>query len=539
MLRPSLSRSTFSVLVLLVFLTVAVLPLAVLFYDSIRIDDGFSFSAYRGVLTEARQWGLLYNSLLISLGAAFFATVLGVIVAFCLEFLRVPGRKLLVYGLALPFLIPPYVSAVAWLDVLGKNGLLNSVLREKLGLALLLPDINTMWGVVFVSGLSYFPIVCLMTALELRRFDRRLIEAAKLSGGWLRTLCGVVFPLLIPSVVAGGLIVFLLVLVGFSVPSLLQVNVYPVEIFTTFSAFYDFQMATAQALPLVACGGLVLAGGGIYLRTRKAWLTGASRSRQNDFGGKGLRLLGSVLCWSLVLVSAVAPLGVLIWRSLPVRTYWEVFATAKEEILASVLTAGVSATVITLLAFSIGYLRRMKSRVAYCHWVGFVPFLISGPVLGVALIYTWNRAGVFGMVYDSVAVVVLGCAARFLFFAQCGFNSALDDLHAGIDEPSIAGGYSWWRHMFGVLLPLSWPVLVGVWGLSFILCLGELDVSVLVCPPGFTTLPVRTFSLMHYGPGRMVAALSVLTTAMIIICAGATALIYSRGKKALNARNRV
>ena len=65
-------------------------------------------------------------------------------------------------------------------------------------------------------------------------------------------------------------------------------------------------------------------------------------------------------------------------------------------------------------------------------------------------------------------------------------------------------GASWYRQALGIYLPLCLPWLAGIWGLSFLLAFGEVDATLLVMPPGVTTLPVRIFGLMHYGPSELV-----------------------------------
>lgn len=533
------SLRAWGVLTAVVFLAIVVLPMGSAFWHSLRDETGWTLRAYGGVLGQARQWSLLRNSLTIAGGTALCASALGVGVAFALEYLRVPTRRAMVYAVAAPFLIPSYVSAVAWIDILGTNGLLHNALQGMFGWDVAPPSVSTRAGIVFVSALSYYPVVALTTALALRRFDRRLEEAACLAASQRRTLRAVVLPLLAPSIVTGALIVFLLTLVGFAVPSLLQVNVYPVEIFTTFSAFYDFAAATAQSLPLIACGVGALLLGAFYIGPRRAWLGGAARMAGSGRGTTAQRAAAMVACWALILVSAVLPLAVLVWRSLPLRSYAEVFATAKDEIATSLVISAVSATVITILAFSLAYLRRRRRGFGFpqaASFLGLLPFLVSGPVIGVALIATWNRPGLPALVYDSVLVLVFACAARFLFFAERGFGAALADIEASVEEAAHVFGVPWWRQVTGILLPLLWPAVVGLWGLTFVLCMGELDATALVCPPGATPLPVRVFSLMHYGPGRLVAALSVITVGVILACAALTATLYAKGRRVRDAR---
>ena len=536
-LKPSRSMRAYSATTFVLFFVVALLPIGYALLFSVWKNGGLSLGAYTAVLREARQWALLRNSLGIALGTTLVATVLGVAVGFAIEYVRVPSRRLLSYCVAVPFLIPPYVSAVAWIELLGKSGVIPSFLYENVEIDISPLKLYGIPGVILVLALSHYPIVVLTTVVALRRFDRRLGEAARFVGRRGAALLSVTLPLLAPTILSGALFVFVLALVGFSVPSLLQVDVYPVEVYSHFSAFHDFRVATAQALPLLLTGALALVFWTLYVRPRHAWLTGARRQRTYLHTTRRLRAGGAILCWVLVAISAALPLAVLIRRSLPLSSYVEAWQTAREEIATSILVAVCSATLITLLAVSMAYLKRRHRRKLSFYDLSLLPFLVSGPVLGIGLIFFWNHDGVRALVYDSLLVVVLACAGRFLFFAHHGVGAALRDLHPNLEEAASVAGVTWWRQATGILLPLIRPSVVAVWGLCFLFSIRELDATVLVCPPGTTTLPVRLFTLMHYGPSRLVAALSVMTAAMILLGAAVTASVYSRTRRVLDARN--
>jgi iron(III) transport system permease protein len=527
----------YSATTLVLFLVVALLPVIYALAFSVWKDGSFSLGAYGTVLREARQWRLLRNSLGIALGTTLVATVLGVAVGFALEYVRVPSRRLLSYCVAVPFLIPPYISAIAWIELLGKSGVIPSLLFENVEMDISPLKLYGIPGVILVLGLSYYPIVVLTTVVALRRFDRRLEEAARFVSRRGAALLSVTLPLLAPTILSGALFVFVLALVAFSVPSLLQVDVYPVEVYSHFSAFHDFRVATVQAFPLILTGALALVFWTLYVRPKRAWLTGARRQGTRLPTSWRLRAGGAVLCWLLVAISAALPLAVLIRRSLPLSSYIEAWRTAKEEIATSILVAIGSATLLTVLAFSMAYLKRRRRRKLSLYDLSLLPFLVSGPVLGVGLIFLWNHGDPRALVYDSLLVVVLACAGRFLFFAHHGVAAALRDLHPSLEEAASVAGVTWWRQATGILLPLVRPSVVAVWGLCLLFSIRELDATVLVCPPGSTTLPVRLFTLMHYGPSRLVAALSVMTALMILLGAAVTALVYSMTRRMLDARN--
>jgi len=106
-------------------------------------------------------------------------------------------------------------------------------------------------GTILVLSFCYFPFVTLLAISGLNSIDRRLEEAARISHNEFGVITKIVFPLLIPYVLAGGLLTFIFAISDYGVAGLMQVNVYTEEIFIEFSAFYEHSVAVVMAAPLV------------------------------------------------------------------------------------------------------------------------------------------------------------------------------------------------------------------------------------------------------------------------------------------------
>jgi iron(III) transport system permease protein len=529
------SLNAFSAATLAVFATVALLPECALFLQSIWHDGRLSFAAYSSVLSEPRQWSLLRNTLALAAGTTVLAALLGVPAGYALERRRVFMPGVFTCLLALPLLVPPYINAVVWADLLGRNGILRFGLNPPVGGGPAPFSIYSGGGAVLVLALSYYPIAAFATALALRRYDPRLEDPARLVAHTPRILARIAWPLLAPSVLSGCVLVFVLTLVEFAVPSFLQINVYTVEIYERFSLSYNAAEAAALSLPLLACGLAALAAWRLYVRPRAGRLSGPGRRTAPVSARPGI--LATLYCAALFAVAVLAPFAMLLRRSLPLNSYIEAWTTAREEILTSVLAGAGSATLLVALAFAMALVSRLRRPTSAAYALSSLPFLVSGPLLGVGLILVWNRPGPPALVYDSLLILVLACAARFLFFAHQGLASALRDVPARRDEAAEAAGVPWHRRITGVLLPPMAPALAAAWGLTFLFSLRELDAAVLVAPPGRSTLAVRLFGLMHYGPSRLVAALSVISVAIVVAGALATVFAYRRLERFAHARD--
>lgn len=518
-------------LLALAFCIIIIVPVLFALAPSFMSENGsLSLEAYRNVVNEGRQWLLLRNSFLIALGSTFSATLLGLITGYSVECIRIPGRRFFMYCLATPFLIPPYISAIAWIDMLGNNGIFSQYM----------PSITSLYsipGVIWVTSLAYFPLVTFSTIVALRRFDRRYEEAALINASPVRTFTFITLPILAPFVLCGSVFVFILAFVGFSVPSLLQVDVYTVEIYSRFSAFHDFRGAAAQVLPVIITGVFVLVAWTFWFRPRQAWSGGAKSIRNDKPQSRLLRTVATLVCLLIVIVSAVLPLSILVWRSLPLSSYVEIWQTASGEIGASVMLASISTVLLVVMSVLIAYLSRPIRKGQWIGGLAVLSFLVSGPVLGIGLISFWNHAGIRGYVYDSLLIVLLACMARFFFLAYLAVSTALKDMQPALEEAAQVAGIRWFQRLYGVVLPTLRPTLVAASGMCFIFTFRELDATVLVCPPGWTTMPVRLFTLMHYGPSSLVSALCVISVIIVLLAAIITVFIYSMFEKVSNERH--
>ena len=95
-----------------------------------------------------------------------------------------------------------------------------------------------------------------------------------------------------------------------------------------------------------------------------------------------------------------------------------------------------------------------------------------------------------------------------------GLSAALRGVRQEYRDAAAVFGMSRWRQLRTITLPLITSYMIITGAIIFLLVLGEVDSLLLVSPPGFTTVPVRMYGLMHYGPSELVASLSLL---MIIV----------------------
>jgi sugar lactone lactonase YvrE len=120
-------------------------------------------------------------------------------------------------------------------------------------------------------------------------------------------------------------------------------------------------------------------------------------------------------------------------------------------------------------------------------------------------------------IYQSAAVVVLGLCLRYAALSWTGARAAMRSVPPGAaDFAKLNGASAWqcWRH---VHWPLIAPEMAAIWFVTYLLCLWDVETLVLIIPPGYETLAVRIFNLLHYGHNGQVNALCVILLGLAVL----------------------
>ncbi|HVI72384.1 MAG TPA: iron ABC transporter permease [Pyrinomonadaceae bacterium] len=475
----------------------------------------FTLNNYRHLLTEPRQRGLLLTSIVLGGGAAIFATVLGAPLGLLFARARLPAKRFLRLALIVPLVVPPYIVALAWVLLTGPGGLF-----ARVGGRDFLSDWTySLTGAVVVLGLAFYPLSMLATEAAARRVDARLEESALLAANPRRVLWRITLPLIGPTVAAAGLIVFVLALSEFGVPALLRVRVFTTEAFTAFAAFYDFGAGVAQCAPLLVVALIVsvvirfIIGEQLLVTTRSLQL-GLPLTFSRPFQTAILIGIAVVVCASTLL-----PLAALLFETTGINRIASAVSTSGHAIANSLWLAFAGATLIVVLAVVLGYGRaRARSRVRmFFDPTLILLFAVPSTVVGIGIIGLWNRDGVMGQVYSSQWIIVVVYIARFSPVAALMLAAGIRQISTSSEHAAEIAGASWTRTFGGIILPQLRTSLVATWVVSFIFCFGELGATILVAPPGESTLPVRVYTLIANTPTAEVASLALMQVGITIV----------------------
>lgn len=504
----------------------------------------------------ASEAGALGNTLAISGGAAVLAFALGTPLSLLLFRTDLPLRGAFTVLFTLPSAIPAFIWGMGWLSLASpRAGYLNRLLGEGT------LDIHGPVGIAFVEGLSGLPLVLLAGAAALRRVDPALEEAARVCGASpARALLTTTVPLVLPSLLSGAVMVFLMAASSFGVPYLLGVSASPpTRVLTT--RIYELVLlgdeglgrASALALALLLLTPLSLLA---------TWALGRS-GRVRLSTGKGLAsrplALGRARAWAtggvagtcglLVLLPLTAILLTSLQRSFGASLTWEELTlshwsgvlleprTLRATGLSLLLAAG-AGVLVCGLGLAAALLQRAFRRLgAGVEAIAVWPYAVPGTVLALALLLAFSRDWRF-ILLDKVAFVLalahtpwlllIAYAAKYLALGTRNSSEALAQLDPSLTEAARLSGAGPLRAFIDVPLPLLRPALTVAFILAFLSCATEITMSVLLVPAGSEVLGKLLFDLQSYADPAAAAVLACAFVALVVLGQAVLALVARR-----------
>jgi ABC-type Fe3+ transport system permease subunit len=477
------------------------LPVAAMVIGAARDGGGFLAEAV-SVLSQPRRTALLLRSVAIAGGTAAASGVLGLPFALLVSRSDLPAAGIFRGAMLLPLLIPSYVFALGWQRVFDLA-------------PAWAPDVAAPWGVVAVLTLRFFPLVVLLLAAGLDRVERGLEDAGRLHRGAPWVLLRITLPLTWPRIAAAALVVFNLALMNYTVPSLLRVPTFPVEIFAAFSGLFDVGGAVALSLPLIAIGALSVVLARLAIGARPFVVTPA-RDRPDPLVRLGrARPAAWAAALAAVALTAVVPVVAVASLLAGPGDLLAAYALGMRQVWRTLALAAAAATVLSIHGLVAGCLMaRARSILADLFFL--LPLALPPTVLGIGLIRLWNRPPVAALM-DSAAIVVLAYCAQFVPFVAATAASAVASVPPELEEAALVSGMGWWSRARVILVPLVWRGLAAGWILAFALCLDEVGASILVHPPDGETLAVRIYNLSHYDAAEMVGGLCLVVLAIVAV----------------------
>src|SRR5690625_4240613 len=495
----------------------------------------FTLHNFQRFFTSPLYQQAFLNSLFVSIASTVIATLLALPAAYAVARIQIPFRNLIMSLSVIPLIAPPFIGAYSWVILLGRQGIFTHYLNEWFGITL--PSIFGPFGIILALSLAYFPFVFLITQGALAAADPYIEESAKLMGAsrW-RILRTITFPLVLPSILAGSLTVFIRALGNVGVPGVLGGDYYvlPTLILFQVEGFFNLNGAAAIAVVNVL---LVLAVLLIVNRfsgqKRFVTMTGTSRAAPRSTSRRA-RIFGSVYCWGLLLL-ALLPQLVVSFSSFAERWAGTLFPTQLglgnyrlilQDVLSPItnsLTLATAATVLALLFGTITAYVALRKRFRGRWLIDLtimLPFVLPGIVTGVAYLATFNSGPL--ILTGTAVILVFGYFVRRIAYAFRSVSAAIGQVDPKLEEASAICGAGWGGTMRKITVPLIAPGILAGGILVFSTLIGELSVTIMLFSGHWKTVSIAIYEHLtshRIGPASALGSIVVVLTLILVFVA--------------------
>ena len=512
-------------------------PLFNVFSASVLDSDGekFTFANYVKILGRPFYRGAVANTLMIGVAATITTIVVSVPFAFALARLPVPGKAAIIALAAMPLVLPSFVSAYAIVLLLGRAGVVTQWLNSwGIGFG----SIYGAGGIILVYTLTLYPYVLLPTMAGFKAVDVSIEEAAQsLGSSPRRTLWTVTLPIVVPSILAGGLLVFIETLENFGVSFVLaeDMPIFAVEAFKLFVGETAPNPSSAGVLGvlLILMTSIVLLIQRRFLSNRR-FATGARAAPPILKVGLGLRIAAAVYCWAVVLLALVPFFAIVVLSFMEFRgpvlhpnfstaNFTALFERSTRPLFNTLMFATLAAIGVTLIGVPIAYVvTRLRSGLAaVLDVLATLPFAVAGTVLAIGFVVSFNSGWL--ILTGGPFIMVLAYTVRKIPFAVRSSSGILHQIDPSLEEASISLGRSPLQTFGRILVPLMLGGIMSGFVLTWVTIASELSATVVLYSGQWRTLTVVMFQALEGGGGGIATAAA---STLIVVTLVPIALLY-------------
>ena len=510
-----------------------------------------------GKLASAVLWGPLKNSFICGFFTVLVSVPLGSVLAWLMIRTDLPGKKILGLLVTVPYMIPSWTKALAWLAMFrnstsGANGFLA-------GMGIPVPD----WlaygpiAIVLCMSMHYYAFSYIMVSGALRSINSELEEMGEIQGASkAQILRHITLPLILPSVLSATVMTISKSIGTYGVPANLGNRIGYYTLATKMRNFIDQgpqSVGYAMSIVLVLLAALIIFSNQRIVGVRKSYATVSGKGGRATLMplGKAKKPLMAFLMVFLFL-AMVVPFFVLIMETFQITTgagygldnltlynwigksgqiakytnYEGIFRnpkffsafwnTIRLTLIGSIITA--------ICGQFLGYI---SSR-GRGKWYGdlteqmvFVPYLMSGIAFSTMYFSMFSRphfGGLMPSLYGTFTLIVLTSVVKHFPFASKSGTANMLSISVELEEAADIAGASFWKRMSSIIVPLAKNGFISGFMLTFISIAKELDLVIIMMTPSTQTMSYLAFTYSQEGYNQMSDAVSVCVLVFILVC---------------------
>ncbi len=425
---------------------------------------------------------------------------------------------------------PPFIGAYSWILLLGRNGAITNILKKYLNVKSV--DIYGFTGILLVLTLQLVPLIYMYVSGALKSIDNSLLEAAESMGcTGIKKMLKVTIPLILPTILAGSLLVFMRALADFGTPMLIGegYKTVPVLIFNEFISEMGGDDGFAAAISvIVIIFATIIFLSQKYISNKKSFTMNSLHPIQakKEKGVKNVlahlyvyifTILALLPQLSIIYTSFLNTSGRIFTKGFSLKSYNAAFSKVGDSITNTFVLALISIVIIVFLAILIAYItvRRRNSITNLLDILTMFPYIVPGSILGIALLVSFNKKPL--LLSGTAAILVIAFVIRRLPYTIRSSAAIVHQISISIEEAAISLGASNLKTFFKITLPMMMPGVIAGAILSWITIISELSTSIILYTAKSKTMTIAIYTEVIRGNYGVAAALGTMLSAITIV----------------------
>ena len=523
------------VLLISIVATIALLLLFVI-YPLVKVlifgltdENGrLSGANLHAILTNPNNLATMGRTLLLGLIVAVIATFIGYIFAYTITRTNAPCKRLLKIIATLPILSPPFILSLSIIFLFGKQGVITKTLLGITG-----NNVYGMGSLIIVQVISFFPIAYLTLSGILESIDASVEDAACNMGAdrW-HSFWTVTFPLSLPGIISGCLLVFIQSLEDFSNPATIggDYRTLSVEIYKTITGSYDMRKGSVLAV-------LLLLPAVIAYLLNKYWVgkksfvtvTGKPTQARKLVDIPRVKYPLFIFCLVIGLITLLL-YGTVIYGSfvttwgydyaLTLEQYKKALAYGWTSLKNSMILGLISAVVGGLLGMVIAYITAKRNYYGktFIEVSSVLMFAVPGTVLGISYVLGFNTKPL--VLTGTATVLVIVFVFRNMPVAIESGTTTLLQIDNSIEEASTILGADTGYSFRQITLPMLRNAFYSGVVYSFVRAITAVSAVIFLVSPKWNLVTSKIYTLFDQANYAQAAAFVTMMVIILLVFIG-------------------
>ena len=521
-----------TLLTLFFFIVFFIYPVLQIFIQSVYNPQTgeFSLDSFRRFFSRSYYTSTILNSFKVTIAATAITMVTGTMMAYFMKTVSIKGKKIIDMLVIVSILSPPFIGAYSWIILLGRAGVITKIINSVFGITF--DGIYGFSGILLVFTVKMTPLMYLFISGALEKLDASLVECAENLGcHGFRKMRKIILPLIMPTLLNSGFLVFMRIFCDFGTPMLIGegYRTVPVLIYNSFvgELGQDYSFAAAMSV-IVIFFSVVIFSLQQFVGSRSTIKMNSLNPLKAEKKKGAYNILASIFCYFVTLL-AILPLAVVVvlsfrrtdgiyyYNEFSIGSYIDAFETAGSAILNTFAYSIAAIIVILILGVLFSYVsvRRPSWLTKIIDIIIMMPYIIPGSIMGISLILGFNRNPI--VLTGTAIIMIIAYIIRRMPYTIRSSSSILRQIDPSIEEAARSLGSDKSRAFWKITFPVMLPGVVSGALMSWMSIITELSATVLLYTTRTRTISIAIYQEVIRGNEGVACALSTILLLTTII----------------------